>query len=126
MGRMISLEVAGATKIFFDIETVPPEESVRGRILEEVEREVKEGKLALSANQRVEQLADERFRRLALCGEEGRVLVVGMIVERGGETVKRCLIGCDATKHFHLDETRTLRRFWGELEGFNLGKDLIV
>jgi hypothetical protein len=126
MGRVMSVDVTGAMTIFFDIETVPPEESVRGRILDEVEREVKEGKLVLAANQQVDQVADERFRRLALCGEEGRVLVVGMIVERGGETVKRCLIGCDSMKHFHLDEARTLRRFWAELEVFDTNRDLII
>lgn len=69
--RVMSVEVAGAMTIFFDIETVPPEESVRGRVLEEVKHEVKEGKLVLSANQQVDQVADERFRRLALCGGRG-------------------------------------------------------
>lgn len=125
MGRMITLDGAHA-RLFFDIETVPPEESVRERVLAEVEREVKGGKVPPMTAQQVEREADERFRRLALCGEEGRVLVVGMIVERGGETVKRCLIGCDKLKHFHLDEARTLRRFWAELEGFDLSGDLII
>ncbi|HEX8351591.1 MAG TPA: hypothetical protein VF611_01610 [Pyrinomonadaceae bacterium] len=126
MGRVLSVEVAGAMTIFFDIETVPPEESVRGRVLEEVKHEVKEGKLVLSANQQVDQVADERFRRLALCGEEGRVLVVGMIVERGGETVKRCLIGCDQQRRFHMDEARTIRGFWAALRDFDCGYDLLV
>jgi hypothetical protein len=117
---------AARARTFFDIETVPPDESVRGQVLEEVEREVSEGRLTGLTRFQIEQTADERFRRLALCGEEGRVLVIGMIVERGEETIKRCLIGCDPARRFHLDEARTLRRFWSELEGFDTGKDLII
>lgn len=126
MGLIISAEANHGKRIFFDIETVPPEESVRERILAEVEAEMHNGKSTPPQAGQVEKVADERFRALALCGEEGRVLVVGMIVERGGETVKRCLIGCNSSRRFHLDEARTLRRFWAELGDFDCRTDLVI
>lgn len=119
------MDVTG-TQVFLDIETVPPEESVRGRILSEVEAEINSGRLPPPQAGQVEKIVDERFRALALCGEEGRVLVVGLIVERGEEVVKRCLIGCDRQRHFHLDEPRTLRRFWAGLEDFDCRTDLVI
>jgi hypothetical protein len=126
MGRIISVEADHGKRVFFDIETVPPEEAVRERILAEVEAEMSNGKSAPPQAGQVEKVADERFRALALCGEEGRVLVVGMIVERGGETLKRCLIGCDSSRRFHLDEARTLRRFWAELDDFDCRTDSVI
>ncbi|MCA1633212.1 MAG: hypothetical protein LC785_05970 [Acidobacteria bacterium] len=124
MGRMGRVNVA-RMKVFFDIETAPPDESEREKVLADVEREMGEKKPQPAAAQ-IEKVADERFRQLALCGEQGRILVIGMIVEREGEVVKRCLIGCEASRQFHLDEARTLRSFWASLADFDCRRDLIV
>lgn len=124
MGGMSRVNGA-PVRVFFDIETVPPDESARAGVLADIEREMSEKKSPTTTAQ-IEKMADERFRRLALCAEHGRVLVIGMIVEREGKVAKRCLIGCDPSRRFHMDEARTLRRFWSELCGFDCRRDLVV
>lgn len=123
MGQIISVN-GSHMRVFFDIETVPPDETARAKILAEVEREMDAEESA--TGEQIQRVADERFRRLALCGEQGRVLVIGMIFERGMEVIKRCLIGCDSERRFHLDEARTLRRFWASLRDFDCRHDLLI
>jgi hypothetical protein len=96
-------------RIFLDIETLPPDKDdplIRNRVTE---------------------MTDEDFRKLALDGEYGRVLCIGVIVEQDGQIVHRGNIGRDReTRRFHLDEARTLRCFWKILQDFKSQRDLFV
>lgn len=123
MGRIFSLN-GKPMRVFFDIETVPPDEMVRIGIIAEVEREMNEKGTA--TEDEIKRTSEDRFRHLSLCGEQGRVLVIGMIIEREDKVVKRCLIGCDSARRFHLDEARTLRGFWAALRDFDCRYDLLI
>lgn len=94
-----------------DIETLPPDQTTSGVCVQE---QIASG-------------SDEAFRRLALDGDYGRVLTIGLIAEHGDNIIHRGLLGRERqTMMFHLDEARTLRGFWNLLKGFNPGRDLIV
>lgn len=94
-------------KVFLDIETLPPERD-----------EFRE--TPMSAN-------DQEYRDLALSGNWGRVLTIGLIIECDGREIHRGLLGRERqTMMFHLDEVRTLRAFWKLLRAFNLRRDLII
>lgn len=94
-------------RVFLDIETLPPERDTL--------RET--GVFA----------DDEEYRNLALSGDWGRVLTVGLVVERDGREIHRGLLGRERqTMMFHLDEARTLRAFWKLLKSFNTRRDLVV
>lgn len=98
-----------ATKIFLDAETLPPDESDPLPGCESVSR------------------TDEEFRQLALKPEFGRILCIGLIVERDGEVVTRGVLGRDrVTGRFHLDEARILRAFWKLVRDFDDRRDLLV
>jgi hypothetical protein len=94
-------------KVFLDIETLPPERD---------------------PSRETPAPADEReYRNLALSGDWGRVLTIGLIVERDGREIHRGLLGRERqTMMFHLDEARTLRAFWKLLRNFNPRRDLVV
>jgi predicted PolB exonuclease-like 3'-5' exonuclease len=98
-------------RFFVDIETLPPDKndadgSVRAEIAD---------------------YSDEDFRRLALDGDFGRVLTIGLIVEHEEQVIHRGLFGRERqTMMFHLDEARTLRGFWKLLGSFNVRHDLVV
>src|SRR4051812_43980478 len=91
-------------RIFVDIETLPPDKHASAAMPEEIAA-----------------CSDEEFRRLALDGDFGRVLTVGVIVEQNDKVIHRGLLGRERqTMMFHLDEARTLRAFWKLLRGFDL------
>ncbi len=91
-------------RVFLDIETLPPDRELAAPDLE-----------------------DEEYRQLALDGDFGRVLTVGLIVEQGGEVLHRGLLGRDRqTMQFHLDEERTLRCLWKLLRDFDTRRDIVV
>ena len=97
-------------RVFVDIETLPPEKDSYEVVPEEV----------MSCS-------DDEYRRLALDGDFGRVLTVGVIIEQDGQVTHRGLLGRERqTMMFHLDEARTLRGFWRLLKGFNIHRDQIV
>jgi hypothetical protein len=63
--------------------------------------------------------SDEEFRRLALDGDFGCVLTIGLLIEHDEQVIHRGLLGRERqTMMFHLDEARTLRAFWKLLKGF--------
>lgn len=98
-------------RIFVDIETLPPEKAdcVQG------------------IGDNVAGCSDEEYRRLALDGDFGRVLTVGVIVEQDDQVIHRGLLGRERqTMIFHLDEARTLRGFWKLFKGFNVRRDQVV
>jgi hypothetical protein len=98
-------------RIFVDIETLPPDKDTS----------------ILNLPEEVTACSDEEFRRLALDGDFGRVLTIGVIVEQDDQMTHRGLLGRERqTMMFHLDEARTLRGFWKLLKGFNVSRDLVV
>jgi DNA polymerase elongation subunit (family B) len=110
-------------RIYVDIETLPPDEKVREQLAVELVRHCQENTPSGVAPENIE----EEFRKLALSGEMGRVLAIGVIVERDQEILHRGVIGRDRqTRLFHLDEARTLRGFWRLLNDFNPERDLII
>jgi 3'-5' exonuclease len=96
-------------RIFLDIETLPED---RGK---------------LANYPKLCNCNEEEFRRLALSGDHGQVLSVGVIVEYDGKVIQSGCLGRDRqTMLFHLEERRTLLGFWKLLKSFNPRRDLIV
>ena len=94
-----------------DIETLPPDR----------------GSSAIGVREEIVSCSEEEFRRLALDGDFGRILTIGVIVEQNDQVTHRGLFGRERqTMMFHLDEARTLRGFWKLLKGFNISRDLII
>jgi hypothetical protein len=97
------------SRIFIDIETLPPERAM------------------LSRYPRLHGCDEEEFRKLSLSGEYGRVLTIGVIVERDGMVTHSGCLGRDRqTMLFHLEERRTLKGFWKLMQRFNPHRDVIV
>jgi 3'-5' exonuclease len=115
-------------KIFLDIETLPPDEDERRRISVGIVRKLERRPPSVTDERGDDGVCtDEEFRRLALYGEYGRVLTIGVIVERDGAETHRGVFGRERqTMMFHLDEARTLRGFWKLLKNFNVSRDLII
>ena len=82
----------------------------------------------LTDNRCTEECSEEMFRRLALHAEFGRILCIGVIIEKDGAELKKGVFGFDKeTKKLHMDEAKTLRGFWKLLEkDFNPRRDLII
>jgi hypothetical protein len=98
-------------RFFMDIETLPPDKS---------------GTVA-GVQEEIGSCSDEEFRQLALDGDFGRVLTIGLIMEHDDQVIHRGLLGRERqTMMFHLDEARTLRAFWKLLKGFNPRRDIMV
>jgi hypothetical protein len=98
-------------RFFMDIETLPPDTS---------------GTVA-GVQEEIGSCSDEEFRQLALDGDFGRVLTIGLIMEHDDQVIHRGLLGRERqTMMFHLDEARTLRAFWKLLKGFNPRRDIMV
>lgn len=115
-----------ALKVFTDIETLPPEEDMRAQLSPIAVR-----KLLRKRSQKEDcegaECTEEEFRALALHGEYGRVLSIGVIAEQDGEILHRGVLGRERqTMMFHLDEARTLRGFWKLLGNFSTRRDLII
>jgi hypothetical protein len=114
-------------RYFIDIETIPPDEKVREQTVVELMRHCAENCQAGTTAALAPEKIESEFRKLALSGEMGRVLAIGVIVERDNEILHRGIIGRDrATRLFHLDEARTLNGFWRLLKDFNTERDLII
>jgi hypothetical protein len=97
------------TKVFLDAETLPPDESDPLQGYESGSR------------------TEEEFRQLALNPQYGRLLCLGLIIERDGEVVTHGVLGRDrATGRFHLDEARILRAFWKLVKDFDERRDLLI
>jgi hypothetical protein len=121
------------TRIFFDVESLPPPEERRFMIKPDVVRKLcRKSNIVFSQEQGSGQgnpnvCTDEQFRLLALHAEYGRILSIGLIVEHDWKVVHCGLLGRERPSgRFHLDEARTLRAFWKLLKDFNVGRDLII
>jgi hypothetical protein len=115
-----------ALRVFTDIETLPPEEDMRKQLSAKIVRKLLR-KRAQAEDCETPECTEEEFRALALYGEYGRVLTIGVIVEQDGRILHRGVLGRERqTMMFHLDEARTLRGFWKLLKGFNVNRDLII
>lgn len=114
-------------RYFIDIETIPPGEEVREQLAVELMRHCVKNYQTSTTSSVAPEKIEEEFRKLALSGEMGRVLAIGVIVERDTEILHRGIIGRDReSRLFHLDEARTLRGFWRLLSDFNTKRDLII
>lgn len=95
-------------KLFLDIETLPPAEKDRDRILHELEKK-RAKRQAATLGERLEFDPEQEFRNLALRGEFGRILTIGVLLEDNGEVKTRGAFGREReSMKFHLDEPRTL------------------
>ncbi len=98
-------------RFFIDIETLPPEKNDAVNI----------------DGEEISPSSEDDYRRLALDGDYGRVLTIGLIVEHDDQVIHRGVLGRERqTMMFHLDEARTLRGFWKLLKGFNVRRDLVI
>ncbi|HEX8456386.1 MAG TPA: ribonuclease H-like domain-containing protein [Pyrinomonadaceae bacterium] len=98
-----------AMRVFIDIETLPPERE------------------SIARHPKVCDCDEEAFRKLSLTGDYGRVLTIGLIIERNGKVMHSGCLGRDRqTLLFHLEEHRTLKAFWKLMRGFDPGRDVIV
>src|SRR5205085_7083827 len=96
-------------KVYLDAETLPPDESDP------------------LARDRLNSSTEEEFRQLALNPQLGRILCIGLIIERDNRISHRGVLGrCRDTGQFHLDEARTLRSFWNLLRDFDDRRDLLI
>lgn len=96
-------------RVFLDAETLPPERD------DPLVRE------------KYPDCTDEEFRSLALKPEYGRLLCLGILIERDGVVTSRGVLGRDReTGRFHLDEARLLRAFWKLVRDFNDRHDLLI
>jgi hypothetical protein len=113
-------------RIFLDIETLPPVESFREKLSREIYAEQGPGELG-PGEAEIEVEVERRFRDLALRGEWGRLLCIGLMIEEEGVVKHYGALGRDRqTRQFHLDEARTLRSFWRLVAGFHEGQDLFI
>src|SRR5262245_65172612 len=113
-------------RIFLDIETLPPVESFRENLTREIYAEQGTDKLGPSEAE-VDVEVERRFRDLALRGEWGRLLCIGLVIEEGGVVGHCGVLGRDReTRRFHLDEARTLKSFWRLVAGFCNGQDMFI
>jgi DNA polymerase elongation subunit (family B) len=113
-------------RVFLDIETVPPEEHFRDNITREIVRELEIDRKNADSTEIVK-ATEDRFRQLALKGEHGRILTIGLLIERGSKVEENGVLGLDRlTLHFHLDEARTLRGFWKLLKDFDARFDCVI
>ena len=113
-------------RIFLDIETLPPDENVRGVVAQQVHLDQAKKKKPVTDDV-IKQLADKQFRDLSLHAEQGRLLTIGLIVEQDGRIIHHGLLGCNRkTGEFHLNEAQTLKAFWRLLKDFNPNRDLFI
>ncbi len=147
-------------KAFVDIETIPPDESLKYKLKPDVLRRLlREAKPTNTVEQKTPNnentfpqakdtsgsenvdsggddshdcpnggCTEEMFRRLALHAEYGRILCIGVILEKDGVEIRKGVFGFDKeTRKLHMDESKTLRGFWQLLkQEFNPRHDLII
>lgn len=113
-------------RIFLDIETLPPVESFREKLAKEIYAEPRPDELGLDESESDVEI-ERRFRDLALRGEWGRLLCIGLVIEEDGVIKQHGALGRDReTRQFHMDESRTLKSFWKLVAGFREGQDLFI
>lgn len=96
-------------RIYLDLETLPPDRDDQ------------------SVSEKVANCTEDEYRHLALDGDYGRILCIGLIVERDDLVIQHGVLGRERSSgKFHLDEARTLRAFWKLLQDFNPRRDLLI
>ncbi|MGI8545700.1 MAG: ribonuclease H-like domain-containing protein [Aridibacter sp.] len=121
-------------RIFLDIETIPPDEKEKSILSSNVLRYVSNCnnsyRQSPDFNQKKtsEVCSEELFRKLSLHAELGRILCIGVLLEKNGKEWRKGVFGYDTdSQTFHLNEEKTLRGFWRLMEEeFNPYRDLIV
>ncbi len=125
-------------RIFLDIETIPPDEKEKSILSSNVLRYISSCgnsyRQSPNFNQNKtsencdEKCSEELFRKLSLHAELGRILCIGVLLEKNGKEWRKGVFGYDTdSQTFHLNEEKTLRGFWKLMEEeFNPYRDLIV
>jgi len=120
-------DVKGVFRYFVDIESLPPSDDVRQQLSPAKVRKLLRANPAQTNTSEEPPCTEEEFRQLALHPEYGRVLSVGIIIDRDGRRIKRKVLGYDKqSTSLHLDEAQILRDFWNLLKSFDINRDLIV
>jgi hypothetical protein len=114
-------------RLFIDIETLPPPEEMRASLNPALVSKLESNRGRDSHIESGVECTEDQFRRLALHAEYGRVLSIGMIIAQDGHVVCRGVLGREReSMKFHLDEVKTLKGFWKQLEGFDKKQDLVI
>lgn len=129
-------------RIFLDIETIPPDDEVKVHLKPCIIEKILRSHKSITKSQKSDSnddsddinksgqatYSDELFRTLALHAEIGRILCIGVILEKDGMEWRKGIFGYDTKSEvFHLDEKKSLRGFWKLLKKeFNPRSDLIV
>lgn len=96
-------------KVFIDIETLPPARDKWKGIGPDLEQDEKE------------------YRKLALNGNYGQILCIGIAAERDGKRIAETVLGFDEEREeFTLDEKEMLEKFWYLMKNFNPARDIII
>ncbi len=132
-------------KVFLDIETLPPDESVlpvfETKILphlltkvemKEFQEKFNNGNSSKNKSETTAESKEESLKKhyqsLGLRAEYGRILCIGVILEKDGKEWRKGVFGYDIEDEIlHTDEAKTLRGFWKMMkEDFNVRHDLII
>lgn len=96
-------------RVYLDVETLPPDRDDS------------------TVSEKLASCTEEEYRELALDGDYGRILCIGLIIEQDGQVIQQGALGRERSSgRFHLDEVRTLRAFWKLLRDFNPHRDLLI
>ena len=115
-------------RIFIDIETLSAPNDDRWFIEKRVLKTWKKQEVAGDEHDFAAAVETD-FKNSALRGSLGRLLCIGLVVEKDGEIWRECVCGQDShTLEFHLDEARTLKQFWNFIEklDFSFDSDKII
>lgn len=128
-------------KVFLDIETLPPDESVLPvfeskilpHILNKSEMSDFEERFCNIDNpadnlEFREKFIEKAYRSLALKAEYGRILCIGVILEKDDREWRKGVFGYNIEDEtLHTDEEKTLRGFWQMMRNdFDVRRDLII
>lgn len=128
-------------KVFLDIETLPPDESVlpifESKILpyiltkselNDFQKKFDDADNLTESCKSKEKYIHKAYRSLSLKAEYGRVLCIGVILEKDGKEWRKGVFGYDIESEIlHTDEEKILRGFWQMMRNdFDVRRDLII
>lgn len=115
-------------RIFIDIETLPAAEANRNFVERKLEKSLFKRGLDFGESELAAR-AEIAFGETALQGSLGKLLCIGLAIDKNGKAENPCICGQETKERkLHLDEARTLRQFWNHLDriNFDASSDLIV
>ena len=113
-------------RIFIDIETLPTDEANRDFVGRKLEKSLIKRGLNYSEGEFATR-AEVAFGETALQGSLGKLLCIGLAIDKNGKAANSCACGQDkATKKLHLDEAKTLTQSWNHLDRINFDAEFNV